>query len=206
MKKILAAVLVLFLLSPAFAVVSTAQLYTRMQSAYQSLNSFQAALKQSNHFPQLKKTISYTGRIYFTPGRMLMSFDQPSVQRLYIADGRVELYDAQSNTVFRAQMLPQFGRMNPLEILQLYWDKSKVSITKEDGTTVSVKLVPKKDDLISSLTATLNKKTGLVSSLSYTDKSGNAVTYSFSNIKVNAGIAKNVWSFSYPKGVQVVEQ
>lgn len=206
MKKILVAAFILLLLSSAFAAVTTAQLYARMQSAYQSLNSFQAALQQSNHYPQLKKTISYTGRIYFTPGRMLMSFTQPSVQRLYIADGRVDLFDAQSNTVFRAQMLPQFGRMNPLEILQLYWDKSKVSVTKEAGALVSVKLVPKKDDLISSLAATLNKKTGLVSSLSYTDKSGNAVTYSFSNIKINAGISQSVWAFKYPKGVQVIEQ
>ena len=60
--------------------------------------------------------------------------------------------------------------------------------------------------LISSLSATLDKKSGLVTSLSYTDKSGNKVTYKFSGIKTNAAIPASVWNFNYPKEVQVIEQ
>lgn len=206
MKRTMAVLLALLALVPAFGAVDGAQLYAKLKSAYKGLSSFQADLKQSNHYPQLKKTISYSGKIYFTPGRMLMSFSQPGVQRLLIENGRVDLYDAQSATVFRAKMLPEFGRMNPLEILQLYWEKSQVTVTQAAGATAKVRLVPKNDQLISSLNATLNPKTGIVSALSYADKNGNTVSYAFSNIKTNAGIPTSVWTYKYPKGVQVVEQ
>lgn len=206
MKKRVIITALLALLIAGAAATTTAQLYQKLQGAYSGLSSFQASVKQSNYYPQLKKTISYEGMIYFTPGRMLMSFSKPSVQRLYISGGQVELYDAMSNTLFKAPMMARFGRMNPLEILQLYWNKSAVTILGEEKGLVKVKLVPKEDDLISSLTAGINPSTGIVSMLGYADMSGNSVTYSFSGIKTNAGIPASVWGYSYPKDVQTIEQ
>ncbi|HNT52762.1 MAG TPA: hypothetical protein PKH19_05115, partial [Candidatus Syntrophosphaera sp.] len=66
------------------AATGTAALYAKLQAAYKNLSSFQAELKQTNYYPQLKRSIVYNGRIYFTPGRLLMSFDKPSVQRMQI--------------------------------------------------------------------------------------------------------------------------
>jgi len=205
-KRMTALLACLLLLGSLQAAVSQAQLYQKMRAAYGSLKTYQAELSQSNYYPQLKRTISYNGKIYFTPGRMLMSFSSPSVQRLQIRDGQVELYDAASKTLLRAPMQPEFGKMNPVEILDLYWQKSRVSVTSETKSQASVSLKPKSDKLISSLSATLDKKSGLVTSLSYTDKSGNQVTYKFSGIKTNAAIPSSVWNFSYPKDVQVIEQ
>lgn len=206
MKKYLLFLALLGLALASLAATSSSALYAKLRSAYANLESFQADVEQSNYYPQLKKTISYAGKIYFTPGRMLMSFSKPSVQRLKIEDGRVELYDASSNTLFRTDVLPEFGRMNPVEILQLYWTKSSVTVTSEDNNIAGVKLVPAQDDLVSSLAATLNKNSGIVSKLSYTDRSGNAVSYDFSKIKLNGGIPAAVWDFRYPEDVQVVEQ
>ncbi len=206
MNRRLAIIAALLLAATLSAATSTATLYSRLQSAYNSLSSFQAAVSQDNYYPQLKKTVTYTGNIYFTSGRMLMHFTKPGIQRLLIQNGVVELYDASSQTVFKSPMEPQFGKMNPVEILEAYWTKSTVSVTSEDKTNASVKLVPKSDDLVSSLSATMNKSSGIVSKLSYTDTSGNTVTYSFSGIKLNAGIASSVWSYKYPSGTQVIEQ
>ncbi|MBW6513857.1 MAG: outer membrane lipoprotein carrier protein LolA [Candidatus Syntrophosphaera sp.] len=206
MKKYLLLLALLFLVLANHAATSSSDLYAKLRSAYQSLKSFQAEVLQSNFYPQLNKAISYDGKIYFTPGRMLMSFTKPSVQRLKIEAGRVELYDASSNTLFRTDMLPEFGRMNPVEILQLYWTKSSVTVTSEDKNSAGVKLVPAKDDLVRTLSATLNKNSGIVSKLSYTDRGGNSVTYTFTNIKLNGSIPESVWNFRYPEDVQVVEQ
>lgn len=184
---------------------TASELYSKLQSAYKNISSFQADLQQSNYYPQLKKTVTYSGKIYFTPGRMLMKFTKPSEQYLKIENNRVELYDAASNTLFQSAVQPQFGRMNPVEILQLYWDKSTVSVTSATKSAASVKLVPKQDDLVTSLTATLNPSTGIVSRLGYTDKSGNSVTYSFSSIKQNASIPASVWQVNPPKNVQIIK-
>ena len=196
----------LLLLTAGFAGTTSSALYTKLQGAYKNLSSFQADVQQANYYAQLKKTITYSGTIYFTPGRMLMHFTKPTLQRLKIESGRVELYDASSNSLFKSEVLPEFGKMNPVEILQLYWGKSSVSVTAEDDVSASVRLTPTKDDLVSTLTARISKGNGMVTKLGYTDKNGNTVSYAFSGIKLNAGIASSVWQYSYPKNVQVVEQ
>lgn len=185
--------------------ITTGEVYNKVSSFYANLRSFQAKVQQTNYYAQLKKTITYKGTIYFTPGRMLMHFDEPTVQRLKIENGRIELYDASSNTLFRSLMQPEYEKLNPVEILQSYWNKSKVSIISETKDRVNIELVPKNDDFIQSLSATLDKNNGLIYKLSYKDKTGNSVTYNFSSIKLNQGISSSVWKYDYPKNVQIIE-
>ncbi|TDF73374.1 LolA family protein [Candidatus Syntrophosphaera thermopropionivorans] len=185
--------------------ITTGEVYNKVSSFYANLRSFQAKVQQTNYYTQLKKTITYKGTIYFTPGRMLMHFDEPTVQRLKIENGRIELYDASSNTLFRSLMQPEYEKLNPVEILQSYWNKSKVSIISETKDRVNIELVPQNDDFIKSLSATLDKNNGLIYKLSYKDKTGNSVTYNFSSIKLNQGISSSVWKYDYPKNVQIIE-
>lgn len=185
--------------------ITTGEVYNKVSSFYANLRSFQAKVQQTNYYTQLKKTITYKGTIYFTPGRMLMHFDEPTVQRLKIENGRIELYDASSNTLFRSLMQPEYEKLNPVEILQSYWNKSKVSIISETKDRVNIELVPQNDDFIQSLSATLDKNNGLIYKLSYKDKTGNSVTYNFSSIKLNQGISSSVWKYDYPKNVQIIE-
>lgn len=185
--------------------ITTGEVYNKVSSFYANLQSFQAKVQQTNYYAQLKKTITYKGTIYFTPGRMLMHFDEPTIQRLKIENGRIELYDASSNTLFRSLMQPEYEKLNPVEILQSYWNKSKVSIISETKDRVNIELVPQNDDFIQSLSATLDKNNGLIYKLSYKDKTGNSVTYNFSSIKLNQGISSSVWKYDYPKNVQIIE-
>jgi outer membrane lipoprotein-sorting protein len=205
MKKLIP-LLILTLLGLSLSAISSADLYKKLQGAYKGLSSYQANVSQSNYYPQLKKTITYTGKLYFTPGKMLMHFEKPNLQRLHIEAGQVTLYDALSNTIFTSAIQPQYGRMNPLEILQLYWDRSSVKLGKQKGDLVDVTLTPAKDAMLSSLSATINSKNGQVQKLSYKDAGGNTVSYSFSGIKLNGGISASVWKFSYPKTPNYIDQ
>ncbi|MDD3235952.1 MAG: outer membrane lipoprotein carrier protein LolA [Candidatus Cloacimonetes bacterium] len=204
-KLLLMLMLILFSITGLSAITADA-LYLKITSMYGSLSSFQASVKQDNFFASIDKDISYQGNIYFTRGRMVIKYDKPNTQRLIISGGKVDLYDAQSKTVLRSRMRPEFGKMNPVEILQVYWKKSIVRILSTKGNITEVSLKPFEDPMIVSMKASINHKTGMVQSLGYTDASGNKVTYSFSNIKTNAKIPESIWKFSYPKGVQVVEQ
>lgn len=205
MKKT-ATLLIIALLLASLAAVSTQELYKKLSTTHAGISSYQANVTQSNYYPQLKKTITYTGTMYFSSGKMLMHFTKPGVQRLLIENGQVQLYDAMSNTLYKGEIMPQYGRMNPLEILQLYWDRSTVSVTSQKGDIVNVSLKPVKDTMLKSLSASVNYKSGLVQSLSYQDSGGNSVSYSFSGIKLNGGIPASVWKYSIPKDVQVIQQ
>ncbi|PKN72921.1 MAG: outer membrane lipoprotein carrier protein LolA [Candidatus Cloacimonetes bacterium HGW-Cloacimonetes-3] len=204
--KLLSVFVLLLLCVSGISAITTDALYKKITATYGSFSTFQASVKQDNYFAQIKKSISYQGNIYFTRGRMVIKYDKPNVQRLMISDGMVDLYDAQSKTVLRSRMRPEFGKMNPVEILQVYWKKSTVRVLSSKGTISEVSLKPYDDPLIVSMTATINHKTGLVQTLSYTDASDNKVTYSFSAVKTNVSIPNSVWKFTYPKDVQVVER
>ena len=206
MRKIKLLLLPWLLLCSMLHGIGTQELYNKLNGTYGKLKSYQADVKQDNYFSQIRKSISYQGRIYFASGRMLMHFTKPNVQRLTINNGKAELYDAQSKTLFRSVIRPEFGKMNPVEILQTYWTKSQVKITGSKGSISNVQLIPAKDPMISKITASINSKTGLISNLAYTDLSGNRVSYTFTSVKLNAGIPASVWNFSYPKGIQVIQQ
>jgi len=186
--------------------ISSEALYQKIAKTYGSLSSFQAVIKQDNYFAQLDKSITYHGNIYFTKGRMVIRFNKPYFQRLSVSGGIVELYDSQSNTVFRSKMRPEFGKMNPVEILQLYWKKSTVNIQQGKGNLVNVFLKPFDDPVIVSISAVVNSESGIVQSLTWTNRNSDKVTYNFSSIKTNAKIPASVWQYTYPKDVQVVEQ
>jgi len=186
--------------------ISSEALYQKIAKTYGSLSSFQAVIKQDNYFAQLDKSITYHGNIYFTKGRMVIRFNKPYFQRLSVSGGIVELYDSQSNTVFRSKMRPEFGKMNPVEILQLYWKKSTVNIQQGKGNQVNVFLKPFDDPVIVSISAVVNSESGIVQSLTWTNRNNDKVTYNFSSIKTNAKIPASVWQYTYPKDVQVVEQ
>ncbi|HOE54465.1 MAG TPA: outer membrane lipoprotein carrier protein LolA [Candidatus Cloacimonas acidaminovorans] len=186
--------------------ISSEALYQKIAKTYGSLSSFQAVIKQDNYFAQLDKSITYHGNIYFTKGRMVIRYNKPYFQRLSVSGGIVELYDSQSNTVFRSKMRPEFGKMNPVEILQLYWKKSTVNIQQGKGNQVNVFLKPFDDPVIVSISAVVNSESGIVQSLTWTNRNNDKVTYNFSSIKTNAKIPASVWQYTYPKDVQVVEQ
>jgi len=186
--------------------ISSEALYQKIAGTYGSLSSFQAVIKQDNYFAQLNKSISYEGNIYFTKGKMVIRYNKPYFQRLSVSGGMVELYDSQSKTMFRSKMRPEFGKMNPVEILQLYWKKSTVNIQQGKGNQVNVFLKPFDDPVIVSISARVNSESGIVQSLTWTNRNNDKVTYNFSNIKTNAKIPASVWQYTYPKDVQVVEQ
>ena len=186
--------------------ISSEALYQKIAGTYGSLSSFQAVIKQDNYFAQLNKSISYEGNIYFTKGKMVIRYNKPYFQRLSVSGGMVELYDSQSKTMFRSKMRPEFGKMNPVEILQLYWKKSTVNIQQGKGNQFNVFLKPFDDPVIVSISAIVNSDSGIVQSLTWTNRNNDKVTYNFSSIKTNAKIPASVWQYTYPKDVQVVEQ
>ncbi|MBM4403758.1 MAG: outer membrane lipoprotein carrier protein LolA [Candidatus Cloacimonetes bacterium] len=206
MKRISALILVSLILSVTLSALNTHDIHQQIDKRYGALKTWQADLTQTNFFRQLDRKITYQGKIYYRPERLLIDFDRPHRQRLTIAGTRVQLYDSQTNTVYKTAILPEFGKMNPVDILRHFWSSSTVSITKQDSKTVSVQLIPQNDPMIKQLNARIRRSDWIVEQLSYQDSGGNSVTYDFANIRINAAIPDGIWEFRLPKDVQVIEQ
>ena len=199
--------LLLFLLLASQLYAAPADdIYKKLENSYKGLSSWQANVSQTNYFKQINTSTTFTGMIYFKPGRLLVNYTKPYLQRMQIQEGVVTIYDSQSNTIFRTAMLPEFGKMNPVEILQHYWKISKVKITKTDKNNSYVNLIPEKDQLIRSMDAVIRSSDGIVQELSYNDFNGNKVSYKFTNIKRNQSISDALWKYKYPENAQVIER
>lgn len=200
-------IIVLLLMSLCIAhiqAVEADELRVRLERSFSELKSLQANVAQTNYFAQIKKSINYTGMIYYEPSQLLLRFDKPHLQRLHIKASQVQLYDAQSRSMLISELQAEYARMNPLQLLQHYWDKSTVSIQKQQKNLISLRMDPRKDSFIRSINATIDYNTGLIQELSYRDHSENTVTYKFSNIRTGINIDKKVWSFSPPKDTEYI--
>lgn len=205
MKRYLIIVFMAVLLSSLLA-ISPAEVHTKLVNAYNRISSFQAGVSQTNNYSSLKRTITYQGNIYYVPGKMLMHFTRPQIQRLQIDNGKITMYDAMSNTILRGDMQPQFAGMNPIQLLQEYWGKSTVSVVSENRSNATVRLIPRNDPMIREIRAQISRISGLVQNLSYIESSGNTVSYAFSNIRTNQSIPASVWTYRYPADAQVLNQ
>ncbi|PKN80848.1 MAG: outer membrane lipoprotein carrier protein LolA [Candidatus Cloacimonetes bacterium HGW-Cloacimonetes-1] len=205
MKSIKLLCLLWLAIVPIFATTPEA-LYDKINSSYNALSTWQASLSQTNQYAQIDRSTTFTGKIYFQPGRLAIRFEKPYKQYMTVDRGIVTLFDSQSNTAIKSRIQPDFDKLNPVEILRYYWKLSTVRITSEKDGQISVTLTPKKDKLIASLSATINLKSGFVQQLSYIDISKNSVKYEFSNIKANSPIPASVWQLDIPKNAQIIEQ
>ncbi len=205
MKNIKLVCLLLLAIIPIFATTPDA-LYDKINSSYNALSTWQASISQTNQYAQIKRSTTFTGKLYFQPGRLAIRFEKPHKQYMTVDKGLVTLYDSQSNTAIKSRIQPDFDKLNPVEILRYYWKLSTVRITSEKDGQVFVTLTPKKDKMITSLSATINLKSGYIQQLSYIDVSKNSVNYVFSNIKANAPIPASVWNLDIPKNAQIIEQ
>jgi outer membrane lipoprotein-sorting protein len=203
MKKI--SFIALFVCAFLFA-QTPSEIQNKLQARYGSIQTFSANLKQTNHFSQLDRSIVYEGKIYFQPPRLLISFEEPALQRLLVYSGRAELYDGSSSTLFVSDILPEFNRMNPIELLQLYWDQSAVEILGTSGGLLRIRLSPEDDPFIREINADIAYDSGIVRKLSYQDHSQNTVSYSFSKIVFDGAIPASVWNFRYPEETQIIQQ
>lgn len=206
MVKIKFLLLFLLLFTFALSALTVEEIHQKLLSSHQNLKSWQANLSQTNYYAQIKQSSSFEGKIYYQPQKLLIRFEKPYLQRLMISNNSVQLYDAQSSTLLKSTLMPEFERMNPLEILQHYWTKSRVSIVKTDKNRSSISLIPIKDSFMKSLNATIDNKNGTLYELSYRDFSDNTVSYKFSNIKANASIPSSVWEWKLPKDTQIIER
>ncbi len=196
----------LLLCSLSLYAQSTEELRQKLESTYRDLSTWQARLTQTNYFAQIKQSTTYEGHFFYQPPRLLIRFDKPHQQRLQIEGKDVSLYDAQSKSLLKTSLLPEFERMNPIQILQHYWSRSQVEISKRDKQRITIILRPESDNFIKTLNAVIDYGTGFIVELAYTDFSGNTVTYKFSNSRANQKIDPAVWKFAPPADTQVIQR
>ncbi len=76
---------------------------------------------------------------------------------------------------------------------------------EESEDSFRIELRPKTMLLIERVLVDISKKTFYINGLTLFEKSGNKVSFDFSDIKMNSGLKDSLFDFKIPKGVEVLE-
>lgn len=145
-----------------------------------------------------------------SPDRIYVHYSQPEEQFLYIDGKMAQMYQPSLKTVYR-QASGKDKDSAPVYLgvgkqLKKYMVTSKVSVLKETGDEVSLLLVPK--DKMSAgfdrMTVFIRKKDWWPQRMEM-ETPAMSTKVRFSNFSFNKGLAEELFKFTAPKGVEVVD-
>jgi outer membrane lipoprotein carrier protein len=224
MKRILIACAVLLGAVPAFAppavgfaqapaavgVPPAGEIASRVQKRYDTIRDFTATFVHAYEGGVLRRKLTERGVVQVKkPGRMRWDYQSPE-KKLFVSDGtRMYLHEVAANqvTVFP---VPK-GDEAATAVLFLA-GKGNVTrdfaVSHEEGgsdATYALRLTPKSPERdYDWLVLFVDRTTYQIRSLSAADAQGGRSTFEFSNIRENTGLADRAFTFTIPRGADVV--
>lgn len=152
----------------------------------------------------------FKGVLYIKkPGMARWDYKKPEKQYAYIKDKRVILY-----LPYEKQVIIRRDSSRGSEIgsaISLLSDIGKwkemfdvTDMENSDGL-LKITLSPKSGDMAEEVMVEINKKTLFIEGLTILEPDGNRVHFKFFDIKVNKGLKNDLFLFSPPEGVEVLE-
>lgn len=180
--------------------------YKKMLNSYGKLSTWQADISQTNYFSQTKSKLVSSGVFFYNKKAVSIRYTKPNEQSLLIKDGIVTIYDKNSKTAVKSQLISTVQSLNPVEIVKSYWQKSEKAFVQSKDGIDTITLKPIKDNQVKELTVSLNSKNGFVTKLIYKDKQDNSVSISFTKMKANKPIPTSAFQLVIPKDVKVIQR
>ncbi|MSQ48178.1 MAG: outer membrane lipoprotein carrier protein LolA [Deltaproteobacteria bacterium] len=208
---------VLFVLYSAFcllpsAFAQSASVHTvvqKLQARYDSTAGFRADFRQEVESATLGQKVTAHGQVYFRkPGRMRWEFVEP--EQLMVSDGKIFwLYQPSEKQVLKTPFQSAFQSNTPVSFLlgigRIDQDFT-VSLTSKTPETYSLRLLAKKDpETIGALDLEVMTKTFDIIQATITDPLGNTTRLWFSHIDRKAPLKDELFHFTIPPGVDVVD-
>jgi len=187
---------------------SADEIVKKVEKKYQSIKTFSAEFEEIFTWTLAKESRSFQGRFFIKkPDRFrletekqVISSDGETVWRYAIPDSQVFVTDAESD--------PDFPLLKDL-LFDYVENYSHVLLGQEkldDAECFHVKLIPKEEDsYMTEMMVWIDSKEWFTRKVEYTDIQGNITTYKLSEIKKNKKIDDDIFAFTIPEGVEVIE-
>ncbi|MGE0683884.1 MAG: outer membrane lipoprotein chaperone LolA [Candidatus Binatia bacterium] len=188
---------------------SVSDIVKKLQARYDSTAGFSANFVQDVESATLGQKVESHGAVVFKkPGRMRWEFIEP--KQTLVSDGQFFwFYQPAENQVIKTPFRQAFSTTTPASFLlgvgQLEKDFS-VALSAETKDAYQLRLTSKEDpEAIGALELTVNAKTFDIEQTVVTDPLGNVTRLRFFNIDRTTPIQDDVFHFSLPAGVDVIE-
>jgi outer membrane lipoprotein carrier protein len=200
--------------SPVGAQEDPTALATRIQARYDTVRDFQADFEQSYVGGALRRRTSERGTMQVKkPGRMRWEYTRPE-RKLFIADGRkTYAYVPADKQVMVADIPGDDRASTPILFLAgkgiLVRDVtvSSATVANAPADTVALTLTPRRTETeYSAITLVVDRATLAIRMFVATDAQGGTSTFTFTNMRENVNPSDKSFTFTIPKGVDVVTQ
>jgi outer membrane lipoprotein carrier protein len=191
--------------------VSPAEVLENVQKKYTSLNDAAAAFTQKVSFKYAKIEQAFTGTVKMKKGNR---YRIESQQQTLVTDGKtIWLYTPASKQVLIDSYKDDPRTFSPERMLLGLPKNFQATLLTEDalasGATYVLKLAPKKNTesvkLFKSLKVWVLEKDWSLRKIEYIDLNDTRTLYSLSSLQFDTGVADDVFRFTVPANVDVVD-
>jgi outer membrane lipoprotein carrier protein len=149
-----------------------------------------------------------SGRLYLSrPGRMRWEYTAPE-RKIALLDGdATQLYLAAERQLHRARLRPDEAPLAALlagsEPLATVFEAAALPAA---GGRLRLRLTPRRETAgVEEIVLSLEPATFAVASAEVLDAAGNRMTYAFSDLRRNRGVADALFRFTPPRGTEIIE-
>ncbi len=193
-------------------------LVNRVDARYARISDLQADFVQETRIEGFDRLLRSSGRVFLKkPGLLRWDYTEPSVERIYVREDRLEVYTPAQNQVLRGDLTMMAATKAPLQLLRgagKLTEHFLVRPTTEgkvnEGELPLLTLIPRTapgsaPSSVVRVVSEIQPDTYLIQSLVLHEVGGNVSTFRFSNFKTNTGLDETVFILNPPEGVVIVE-
>lgn len=188
--------------------VDAEEVIGRLKSTYRDIRDMSADFTQRSSIQGFEEKV-FGGRLYLKkPGMVRWDYLKPEKQNIFIKGEKIILYlPGQKQAI--VQNFPENPDAEPalglLSDIERWQDLFRIKGGDETAGAFRLELRPKKMPQIEKALVEVHKETFYIQRLTLFEKSGNRVSFDFSNIKPNSNLKDGLFDFEIPKGVEVLE-
>lgn len=207
--RTVAVLLLGLLLAPAAHADALKDALKSLQERYDTTKTLTADFQQSVASKTLAGTLESKGKVSFEkPNRMRWDYAAPDTQQI-IGDGdTLWIYQPEDKQVIKAPITQAFQSRTPLNFLGGLGHVEKdfdASLDRDEPEAWVLRLLPKQDKGIGTLTLTVRKSDASIAEARIEDPLGTVTRLKLSGEQRNVALAGDLFHFTPPAGVDVVK-
>ena len=194
------------------------EMIQKIETAHGTIKDFQAEFHQVTHYEGFETEIDSKGRVYFKkPGRLRWEYLSPNQNQVIVKNNKMWIFTPELKQVITTpfsefsdsnipfHLLSDFGHMN--RDFEITWTapQGEKSPTGENGP-LKLTLKPVEPGTgLKKIELEVDPNQYFIRHIVLYEINGNLSSFTFSRIKTNVGLKEKLFTFTVPKGVEVIE-
>jgi outer membrane lipoprotein carrier protein len=199
--------------TPARAGDPVKDLVRKVEARYQKTTDLTAEFSQSTDIKGFAKPLQSSGRVYIKrPGKLRWDYLAPTLEQIFVDNDKVQFYIPEHKQVMIGQLSKMANSQAPLQLLQgigrldaLYQVSPSADGAKGQGGLPLLSLtLPDGGPDQPRIVVEVDPGSYFLRRVELHDVNGNVSTFTFSALRANTGLKDELFEFTVPQDVEVV--